>query len=66
MDAAKRTCTVYLNNGKYSVGLKIMFPLTYPNNTPPSFQFCKSTNIDEEMRNKIIKVSNLFLIKILD
>ncbi|KAG8200611.1 hypothetical protein JTE90_022233 [Oedothorax gibbosus] len=56
MDIAKRTCTVYASLGKYAVGLKMLFPLTYPNNTPPSFQFCKLINIDEDMENQILKV----------
>ncbi|XP_055933393.1 GATOR complex protein WDR59-like isoform X2 [Argiope bruennichi] len=56
MDATKRSCTVTVNNGKYIVVLKLLFPATYPNNNPPSFQFCKGTNIDDEMKSKILKV----------
>ncbi|KFM67155.1 WD repeat-containing protein 59, partial [Stegodyphus mimosarum] len=56
MDANKRSCTVTVISGKYIVSLKLTFPTTYPYNNPPSFQFCKGTNIDDEMKNKVLKV----------
>ncbi|GIY95576.1 GATOR complex protein WDR59 [Caerostris extrusa] len=56
MDLLKRTCTVTVVSGKYIVILKMSFPANYPNQNPPSFQFCKGTNIDDEMKSKILKV----------
>ncbi|XP_071035553.1 GATOR2 complex protein WDR59 isoform X2 [Parasteatoda tepidariorum] len=56
MDATKRSCTVNVKKGQYKVSLKLLFPPSYPFNNPPSFQFCKGTNIDEDMKSKILKV----------
>lgn len=56
MDASKRSCTVTVLSGKYVVSLKLTFPITYPCNNPPSFQFCDNTNIDEEVKAKVLKV----------
>lgn len=62
MDASKRSCTVTVLGGKYIVCLKLSFPITYPYNNPPSFQFLDNTNIDEEIKAKILKVIILLLL----
>ncbi|GFY67711.1 GATOR complex protein WDR59 [Trichonephila inaurata madagascariensis] len=56
MDATKRFCTVSVRSVKYHVVLKLLFPANYPYNNSPSFQFCKGTNIDDEMKSKLLKV----------
>ncbi|XP_054717555.1 GATOR complex protein WDR59-like [Uloborus diversus] len=56
MDASKRSCTVTIHNGKYVIILKLYFPTTYPFNNPPSFEFCKGTNIDDDMKNEVLRV----------
>lgn len=62
MDASKRSCTVTVLSGKYIVCLKLSFPIAYPYNNPPSFLFLDNTNIDEEIKAKILKVIILLLL----
>ena len=57
MDAVKRSCTVSALCGNYHVKLTMLFPESYPNNAPPTFQFSHETNIDEKTETKLLKVS---------
>lgn len=56
MDVSKRCCTVIASSGINEVCVKLSFPSSYPYNASPTFQFCKGTNVDEEIKEKLLKV----------
>lgn len=57
MDPIKRRCTVTARGGGgNTVIVQIAFPLSYPNNTPPIFQFTSETNVDSSIKSKLLKV----------
>ncbi|CAH1389415.1 unnamed protein product [Nezara viridula] len=56
MDPIKRRCSVTARVEGNIVILQVAFPLGYPNNISPIFQFTSETNVDSETKTKLIKV----------
>ncbi|NXX84351.1 WDR59 protein, partial [Urocolius indicus] len=56
MDAASRSCTVSVHCGNHRVRMLVMFPVQYPNNAAPSFQFINPTSITASMKAKLLKI----------
>lgn len=56
MDAVNRSCTVSVHCGNHRVRMLVMFPVQYPNNAAPSFQFINPTSITASMKAKLLKV----------
>lgn len=56
MDPVKRRCSVTARVDGNTVILQVAFPLGYPNNTPPIFQFTSETNVDSSIKSKLLKV----------
>uniref|UniRef100_A0A4W3HDM2 WD repeat domain 59 n=1 Tax=Callorhinchus milii TaxID=7868 RepID=A0A4W3HDM2_CALMI len=56
MDAVNRNCTVSVHCGNLRVKMVVMFPVQYPNNAAPSFQFINPTTISSSMRTKLLKI----------
>ncbi|XP_062861292.1 GATOR2 complex protein WDR59 isoform X3 [Trichomycterus rosablanca] len=56
MDALSHTCFVSAHCGTNQVRLVVKFPMQYPNNAAPSFQFVPPTTISSSMRTKIQKI----------
>ncbi|XP_048402391.1 GATOR complex protein WDR59 isoform X3 [Stegostoma tigrinum] len=56
MDAVNRNCTVSVHCGNLRVKMVVMFPVQYPNNAAPSFQFINPTTISSSMRSKLLKI----------
>lgn len=57
MDALNRSCVVSAHFGSHQVHLVVKFPVQYPNNAAPSFQFVSPTTIPSAMKTKIQKAS---------
>ena len=56
MDPIKRRCSVTARvEGNIAI-VQVAFPLGYPNNTPPIFQFTSETNVDSSIKSKLLKV----------
>ncbi|XP_075796784.1 GATOR2 complex protein WDR59 isoform X1 [Pelodiscus sinensis] len=58
MDAVNRSCTVSVHCGSQRVKLRVTFPVQYPNNAAPSFQFAPPTTISSAMKAKLLKILN--------
>ncbi|XP_050778305.1 GATOR complex protein WDR59 isoform X3 [Gopherus flavomarginatus] len=58
MDAVNRSCTVSVHCGNQRVKMRVMFPVQYPNNAAPSFQFAPTTTISSTMKAKLLKILN--------
>ncbi|PWA22161.1 hypothetical protein CCH79_00020383 [Gambusia affinis] len=58
MDARNRSCVVSAHFGGQRVHLVVNFPVQYPNNAAPSFQFVAPTTIPSTMKTKIQKGQN--------
>ncbi|XP_030059494.1 GATOR2 complex protein WDR59 [Microcaecilia unicolor] len=56
MDAVNRSCTVSAHCGNHRVKMLVMFPVRYPNNAAPSFQFVNPTTITSTMKAKLLKI----------
>ncbi|KAK2530062.1 Wdr59 [Columba guinea] len=56
MDAVSRSCTVSVHCGNHRVRMLVMFPVQYPNNAAPSFQFISPTSITASMKAKLLKI----------
>ncbi|KAM9301671.1 GATOR2 complex protein WDR59 isoform 2-T2 [Gastrophryne carolinensis] len=56
MDAINRTCTVSVLCGNHRVRMLVKFPVQYPNNAAPSFQFVNPTTITCDMKMKLLKI----------
>ncbi|GCB64201.1 hypothetical protein scyTo_0011719 [Scyliorhinus torazame] len=56
MDAVNRNCTVSVNCGNLRVKMVVRFPVQYPNNASPSFQFINPTTISSSMSTKLLKL----------
>ncbi|XP_067386241.1 GATOR2 complex protein WDR59 isoform X2 [Emydura macquarii macquarii] len=56
MDAVNRSCTVSVHFGNQRVKMLVMFPVQYPNNAAPSFQFVTPTTISSTMKAKLLKI----------
>nr|XP_033799761.1 GATOR complex protein WDR59 isoform X3 [Geotrypetes seraphini] len=56
MDAMNRSCTVSAHCGNHRVKMLVMFPVQYPNNAAPSFQFVNPTTITSTMKSKLLKI----------
>ncbi|KAM8946014.1 GATOR2 complex protein WDR59 [Pelodytes ibericus] len=56
MDAMNRSCTVSVHCGNHRVRMLVMFPVQYPNNAAPSFQFVTPTTISSVMKAKLLKI----------
>ncbi|XP_064243145.1 GATOR2 complex protein WDR59 isoform X2 [Passer domesticus] len=56
MDAVSRSCTVSVHCGNHRVRMLVMFPVQYPNNAAPSFQFINPTSITASMKAKLLKI----------
>ncbi|XP_069460287.1 GATOR2 complex protein WDR59 isoform X3 [Ambystoma mexicanum] len=56
MDAVNRSCTVSVHCGNHRVRLMVMFPVQYPNNAVPSFQFVNPTTITSTMKATLLKI----------
>ncbi|XP_075045379.1 GATOR2 complex protein WDR59 isoform X1 [Mixophyes fleayi] len=56
MDAMNRCCTVSVHSGNHLVRMLVMFPVQYPNNAAPSFQFVNPTSITSAMKIKLLKI----------
>uniref|UniRef100_M4ASF2 WD repeat domain 59 n=1 Tax=Xiphophorus maculatus TaxID=8083 RepID=M4ASF2_XIPMA len=56
MDARNRSCVVSAHFGGQRVHLVVNFPVRYPNNAAPTFQFVAPTTIPSAMKTKIQKV----------
>ncbi|KAE8609135.1 hypothetical protein XENTR_v10011722 [Xenopus tropicalis] len=56
MDAMNRSCTVSVHCGNHRVRMLVMFPVQYPNNAAPSFQFVTPTTISSAMKAKLLKI----------
>ncbi|XP_075432740.1 GATOR2 complex protein WDR59 isoform X5 [Ascaphus truei] len=56
MDAMNRSCTVSVHCGNHRVRMLVMFPVQYPNNAAPSFQFVTPTSISSAMKAKLLKI----------
>ncbi|XP_040265541.1 GATOR complex protein WDR59 [Bufo bufo] len=56
MDAMNRSCTVSVHCGNHRVRMVVMFPVQYPNNAAPSFQFVTPTTITSAMKAKLLKI----------
>ncbi|XP_029464738.1 GATOR complex protein WDR59 isoform X5 [Rhinatrema bivittatum] len=56
MDAVNRSCTVSVHCGNHRVKMMVMFPVQYPNNAAPSFQFVNPTTITSTMKAKLLKI----------
>ncbi|XP_075694474.1 GATOR2 complex protein WDR59 isoform X2 [Rhinoderma darwinii] len=56
MDAMNRSCTVSVHCGNHRVRMVVMFPVQYPNNAAPSFQFVTPTTITSAMKMKLLKI----------
>ncbi|KAM4721286.1 GATOR2 complex protein WDR59 isoform 2-T2 [Rhinophrynus dorsalis] len=56
MDAMNRSCTVSVHCGNHRVRMLVMFPVQYPNNAAPSFQFVTPTTISSAMKAKVLKI----------
>jgi len=55
LDAKQRTCGVSAKIGPHRVKVNITFPPAYPNNVPPNFRFSKNTNIEHDLRTRVMK-----------
>eukprot|EP00795_Rhopilema_esculentum_P001709 gene1709-16188_t len=55
LDAKQRVCVVSAKIGHHLVSLNITFPPAYPNNVPPNFRFSKETNVDHDLRSRLMK-----------
>ena len=62
LDAKQRTCGVSAKIGPHRVKVNITFPPAYPNNVPPNFRFSKNTNIEHDLRTRVMKVCFVFLL----
>ena len=60
LDAKQRTCGVSAKIGPNRVKVNITFPPAYPNNVPPNFRFSKNTNIEHDLRTRVMKVCLFF------
>ncbi|XP_069595462.1 GATOR2 complex protein WDR59 isoform X2 [Ranitomeya imitator] len=56
MDATNRNCTVSVHCGNHRVRMVVMFPVQYPNNAAPTFQFVNPTTITSPMKVKLLKI----------
>ncbi|XP_028812666.1 GATOR complex protein WDR59 isoform X1 [Denticeps clupeoides] len=56
MDALNRSCFVSAHYGSNQVRLVVKFPVQYPNNAAPSFQFVPPTSLSTSMKTKIQKI----------
>ncbi|XP_071973231.1 GATOR2 complex protein WDR59 isoform X1 [Engystomops pustulosus] len=56
MDAMNRSCSVTVHCGNHRVRMVVMFPVQYPNNAAPSFQFVTPTTITSAMKMKLLKI----------
>lgn len=56
MDAVNRSCIVSAHFGRHQVRLVVKFPVQYPNNAAPAFQFVSPTSIPTAMKTKIQKI----------
>ncbi|XP_073515805.1 GATOR2 complex protein WDR59 isoform X2 [Phyllobates terribilis] len=56
MDAVNRSCTVSVHCGSHRVRMVVMFPVQYPNNAAPTFQFVAPTTITSAMKMKLLKI----------
>ncbi|XP_076003001.1 GATOR2 complex protein WDR59 isoform X1 [Genypterus blacodes] len=56
MDAVNRSCVVSAHFGSHQVHLVVKFPVQYPNNAAPTFQFVSPTTIPSNMKSKIHKI----------
>ncbi|KAM5138755.1 GATOR2 complex protein WDR59 [Mantella aurantiaca] len=56
MDAMNRSCTVSVRCGNHRVRMMVKFPVQYPNNAAPSFQFVPPTTITSAMKVKVLKI----------
>ncbi|XP_072278600.1 GATOR2 complex protein WDR59 isoform X2 [Pyxicephalus adspersus] len=56
MDAMNRSCTVSVRCGNHRVRMVVKFPVQYPNNAAPSFQFVPPTTITSAMKVKLLKI----------
>lgn len=56
MDAMNRSCTVSVRCGNHRVRMMVKFPVQYPNNAAPSFQFVPPTTITSAMKVKLLKI----------
>ncbi|XP_053558112.1 GATOR complex protein WDR59 isoform X2 [Bombina bombina] len=56
MDAMNRSCTVTVHCRNHRVRMLVMFPVQYPNNAAPSFQFVTPTTISSAMKAKLLKI----------
>ncbi|XP_073411060.1 GATOR2 complex protein WDR59 isoform X2 [Dendrobates tinctorius] len=56
MDATNRNCTVSVHCGNHRVRMVVMFPVQYPNNAAPTFQFVSPTTITSPMKVKLLKI----------
>ncbi|XP_068117783.1 GATOR2 complex protein WDR59 isoform X3 [Hyperolius riggenbachi] len=56
MDAMNRSCTVSVHCGNHRVRMLVKFPVQYPNNAAPSFQFVAPSTITSTMKMKLLKI----------
>ncbi|XP_053304954.1 GATOR complex protein WDR59 [Spea bombifrons] len=56
MDVMNGSCTVSVHCGNHRVCMLVMFPVQYPNNAAPSFQFVTPTTISSGMKAKLLKI----------
>lgn len=57
MDAGSRTCTVSAISGRQTVSLVVTFPVNYPNNAAPTFEFTQGTTLHETQKQQLLQVS---------
>lgn len=54
MDAGSRTCTVSAISGRQTVSLVVTFPVNYPNNAAPTFEFTQGTTLYETQKQQLL------------
>lgn len=55
MDAGSRTCTVSAISGRQTVSLVVTFPVNYPNNAAPTFEFTQGTTLHETQKQQLLQ-----------
>uniref|UniRef100_A0A0L8FWQ2 RWD domain-containing protein n=1 Tax=Octopus bimaculoides TaxID=37653 RepID=A0A0L8FWQ2_OCTBM len=55
MDADSRTCTVSAVSKGHCASLVVTFPVSYPNNAAPTFQFTQRTTLQTSQKNVLLQ-----------
>lgn len=55
-DLEKRNAMIRISTNGFIIILQVIFPNGYPQSSPPIFEFCPGTTLDENLSLKLMKV----------